>query len=145
MNYIDLGLSVLWADSNIGAENPGDYGDYIQWGEWDKDIQVPTLGQMQELNDNCTWTWMDVNGVKGYKITSKTNGNSIFLPAAGYRNGTSLYYAGSDGIYWSSTLIRIYSSYAYVLYFNSDLHTVNNNYRYYGQSVRPVKEKKDKP
>lgn len=31
--YVDLGLSVLWADSNVGSKNDGDSGFLIAWGE----------------------------------------------------------------------------------------------------------------
>lgn len=62
------------------------------------------------------------------------------LPAAGYRNGTSLNNAGSNGNYWSGTLNSGNSNNAYELNFNSDNHNVNNNNRYNGQSVRPVRE-----
>ena len=142
MNYIDLGLSVLWADCNIGAEKPENYGDYFDWDEWDSGIQVPTREQIRELIDNCTWEWATVNGINGYEVTSNINGNSIFLPAAGYRYGTSLNYAGSYGSYWGSTLNSSYSYHAYGLYFYSCYHSVYYYSRYHGRSVRPVKEKK---
>lgn len=141
MEYIDLGLSVLWADRNIGADKPEDYGDHLKWRDWERNIQVPTIDQFQELIDKCTWEWITYNGVNGYKVTSKSNRNSIFLPAAGSRYGTSLYGAGRYGDYWSSMLYISYSNYAYDLYFNSDDHGVSDGYRFYGQSVRPVKEK----
>ena len=107
----------------------------INWGgEW----RMPTRTEMQELLDNCTWTWTTQNGVSGYKVTSKTNGNSIFLPAAGYRNGASLNNAGGIGNYWSS---RPYgSNTANYLYFNSSSHNVSNDNRLSGYSIRPVRE-----
>ena len=80
-----------------------------------------------------------MNGVNGRKITSKSNGNSIFLPAAGGRNDTSLYNAGSNGNYWSRSLNTSYSYYACYLYFFSDYVDRSNYYRYYGLSVRPVR------
>ena len=68
----------------------------VNWGgSW----RMPTDAEMTELRNNCTWTWAIQNGVKGYKVTSKTNGNSIFLPAAGYRCDSPLYSAGSFGYY----------------------------------------------
>ncbi len=57
----------------------------VNWGEkW----RMPTIAELQELENNCTWEWKIINGVNGYKITAKNN-NWIFLPAAGYRDGTS--------------------------------------------------------
>ena len=123
---------------------PADDVAHVKWGDgW----RMPTADELSELENtnNCTWEWITYNGVNGYKVTGKRlsngNRNSIFLPAAGYRYGTSLYSAGSIGIYWSSTLISGYSYYAYVLGFYSGYHGVYVSGRYYGQSVRPVKEK----
>jgi hypothetical protein len=76
--------------------------------------------------------------VNGYKVTSKKNGNSIFLPAAGYRYGSSLDDAGSYGDYWSSSLRTDYPSYAYDLYFYSDYVDWYGSYRCIGFTVRPV-------
>ena len=87
--------------------------------------------------DNCDWQWTTENGVDGYKVTSKHNGNSIFLPATGYRDGTSLYGSGSDGIYWSSSPIPYYGDYAYFMYF-SGFYDWKYSYRYNGFSIRPV-------
>ena len=106
----------------------------VNWGgAW----RMPTKAEQDELRQQCTWTWTTQNGVNGYTVTG-SNGNSIFLPAAGYRGGSSLYRAGSDGYYWSSSLYTDYPDYACVLYFNSD----NVDWGYYdrgcGHSVRPV-------
>ena len=106
---------------------------------WSGDWRMPTRTEMQELIDNCTWTWVTQNGVYGYKVASKVNSNSIFLPAAGYRNGASLNHAGNNGSYWSST--PYYSDRADYLSFNRSSHDVDNVfYRNYGYTVRPVRE-----
>ena len=105
---------------------------------WGGDWRMPTKAEQEELLNNCTWTWTTQNGVKGYKVTSKMNGNSIFLPAAGYRYGSSLYNAGSFGYYWSSTPSESFSYYAYCLIFNSSDHYMSYYSRGSGQSVRPV-------
>ena len=94
---------------------------------------------MQELMDKCTWTWTTQNGVNGCKVTGP-NGNSIFLPAAGFRLGSSLRDAGSYGGYWGSTPDEGGSSSAYSLYFGSDDHFMIHFNRYNGLSVRPVLE-----
>ena len=103
---------------------------------------MPTKAEQDELRStsNCTWTWTTQNGVKGYKVTSKVNGNSIFLPAAGYRNYDNLYNAGSYGLYWSSSLDTGFSNYAYYVYFDSSSVGWGDSYRYGGQSVRAVCE-----
>ena len=105
---------------------------------WGGSWRMPTTEEQQELINNCTWTWTTQNGVNGYKVTSKKNGNSIFLPAAGYRDGSSLYYAGCYGYYWSSSLNTYYPIDAYYLYFYSGIVDWYYISRYYGFSVRPV-------
>ena len=108
---------------------------HVNWGG---DWRMPTLAEQEELINNCTWEWKTQNGVKGRKATSKINGNSIFLPAAGYRDGSSLYSVGSRGNYWSSSLYSSYSGSAYFLYFSSDYVDWGGSGHGYGQSVRAV-------
>ena len=89
---------------------------YVNWGSsW----RMPSLDQIKELIDNCNWEWTQLNGVWGRKATSKTNGNSIFLPTAGWRDDASLGDAGSYGYYWSRSLDTRYSGGAYSLSFDS--------------------------
>jgi len=189
---VDLGLpsGTLWADRNVGASSPEDYGDYFAWGEtkpksnyslatlkycednsghqfskyntrsiygnvdnktvlersddaatanWGSDWCMPTQQQFQELKDNCTWTWTTRNGKNGYEVKGK-NGNSVFLPAAGRRDGTDFDYAGSSGYYWSSSLRTDYPDGGRRLYFDSGY--VDPGYwddRESGLSVRPVR------
>ena len=106
---------------------------------WGGSWRMPTEDEIKELIDECTWTWTTQGGVKGYKVTGP-NGNHIFLPAAGYRSGSSLYYAGEYGYYWSSTPSEDNSNYAYYLYFYSSAQYVNWYSRGSGRSVRPVSE-----
>ena len=101
--------------------------------------RMPTKEEIRELLDHCTWNWTTQDGKNGYEVKSKTNGNSIFLPAAGYRGGSVLFDAGSEGRYWSSSLNTAYSDNARYLYFDSGVHDWYGNHRYYGFSVRPVR------
>ena len=99
---------------------------------------MPTYEEMCELIDECTWTWTTQNGVYGRKVTGP-NGNSIFLPAAGYMDNSDLYNAGSYGFYWSSSLITGNPNNAYNVNFGSDyVDWYYYFYRIYGLSVRPV-------
>ena len=99
---------------------------------------MPTHAEWQELSSKCTWTWTSQNGINGYKV-SASNGNYIFLPAAGYRNGTSSYYVGSYGSYWSSQVRSSYVNDAWSMNFNSgSRNPVSYSGRYGGFSVRPV-------
>ena len=108
---------------------------------WESGWQMPSKAQQQELiNNNYTTTiWTTQNGVYGRKITSKSNGNSIFLPAAGYCAGTSLYHAGSYGGYWSRSLRTICSDDGHLLYFDSSNLDTGRFDRPCGLSVRPVR------
>ena len=105
---------------------------------WGGSWRMPTDAEWAELINNCTWKWTTQNGAKGYKVTSKINGNSIFLLAAGYRDGSSLSYAGSNGYYLSSSLTTGDPSLALGVYFNSGYVSRYYDYRYGGLSVRPV-------
>ena len=109
---------------------------------WGGDWRMPTKAEQDELRDtsNCTWAWTTQNGVNGYKVTSVVNGNSLFLPAAGYRYNDYLSSAGSYGYYWSSSLFTSRSYYAYSVYLYSSRVVLDYDYRYYGYSVRAVCE-----
>ena len=109
---------------------------------WGSGWRMPTNDQFEELINSAytTTEWTTVNGVNGRKITSKVNGNSIFLPAAGDRENTILDYAGSYGLYWSRSLRTSLSSSARFMQFNSGY--ISSTYgcdRRYGLSVRPVR------
>lgn len=190
--YVDLGLSVKWATTNVGASKPEESGDYFAWGEtapksnyswstykwcnggynsltnyninssfgtvdnktvldysedaasvnWGALWRMPTKAEQDELINECTWTWTTQNGVNGYRVTSNKSGykdKSIFLPAAGYRDGTSLYDVGSWGIYWSSSLYTDSPSDAFCIYYNTNyVYWLTNDSRCNGHSVRPV-------
>ena len=111
----------------------------VNWGgAW----RMPTDDEWTELRENCTWTWTDDyngTGVKGRIVTSKTNGNSIFLPAAGFRGSDDLSRAGDYGYYWSSSLYTDHPNGAWDVGFYSDDVRRNDGSRFYGCSVRPVR------
>ena len=104
---------------------------------WGSTWRMPTITELEELCNKCTWTWTSQGGHEGYKVTGP-NGNSIFLPAAGWRFGTDTYGVGEYGDYWSSTLSSSNSLGARYLSFVSSTHDTNRDYRRFGQSVRPV-------
>ena len=129
--------SVTW------GKNIGDIGGNPQYdaarANWGDSWRLPTKDEFKELKEKCTWIWTTQDGHKGYKVKGP-NGKSIFLPAAGWRYGTSLYDVGEGGYYWSSTPYESDTQRAYSLYFNS-----SNDYwiwvnRDYGHSVRPVSD-----
>lgn len=126
---------------NIGRDIAGTQYDvaHVKWGgSW----VMPSKEQMDELMNNCIYEWTTVNSVvKGGKFTSKTNGGSIFLPAAGYCWDVGLYGSGTIGYYWSSVLNENKEYNAFDLYFS------NGSYNAYcldygrgiGLPVRPVR------
>ena len=100
---------------------------------------MPTTANFQELFNNAYTTrqWTTINGVSGYLLTSIANGNTLFFPASGVRDGSALSNRGSNGNYWSSSFNN--ATYAYNLYFNSGaVNPANNNGRRYGWPIRPV-------
>lgn len=132
--YTDLGLSVKWADKNVGAETPQDNGKLYTFEEakYNTYGYLPTKEQWEELKNKCTWTWTG----NGYKVIGP-NGNSIYLPAAGYRrcNG-SVSSVGTVGDYWSSTPDG--PDLAWFLGFYSFKVNMDNCARCVGRSVRLV-------
>ena len=103
--------------------------------------RMPTDAEFAALIDNCTTTWTTRNGVYGRLVTGKGafSTKSIFLPAAGYGNASTLYSSGSSGLYWSSTPRSENSVYAWYLFFGSDYFSRFHYYRYWGLPVRPLR------
>ena len=133
-------LSSYWYSSNPMDNktvlDPEDDAAHVNWGgSW----RMPTDEEWTELRTKCTWTWTTKNGVDGRTVTGP-NGNSIFLPAAGSRYDADLYYAGSYGYYWSSSLSTGGPDDAWYVCFGSDDVDRNYYYRCRGFSVRPVTE-----
>ena len=194
---VDLGLSVMWASCNVGADLPEEFGGLYAWGEteekdyyyWDSykwgswydymnkyivgknpdgrpvdpdnktilepedDVAhvtwgdlwyMPTFDEVSELFNVCTTEWTVVNGISGQKITAP-NGNSIFLPAAGYRIDEEIKALNSECYYWSSSLkIGGYCNSAHSFFFSGATSSQINNGRCEGLSVRPIwRDRKD--
>ena len=139
-NYFDItdGGRPFTKYNNNGGKTTLNADDDVAHVKWGGSWRMPTKAEQDELLNSCTWTWTKQKGKKGYKVTGP-NGNSIFLPAAGYRDDTSLYGAGSNGYYWSSSLGSSNSSSACDLGFISGgVYWDNYGGRYYGRSVRAV-------
>lgn len=107
--------------------------------EWGIPWRMPTKAEFEELLNNCTWTWTTQDSRRGYCIISKLNGNSIFLPAAGARYGTSSPSdVNSNGYYWCSTPDGSNGSGAIRLHFYNSYRGLNWDCRIKGYPVRPV-------
>ena len=198
LQAVDMGLSVLWADRNLGADSPTGLGDYYAWGEtktkdyydwstykwcngakntltkyntreaygtvdnltqlaleddaaWvntDGEWRMPTDAEVTELRHACSIMWATVDGVGGCWFTSNTNGNKIFVPAAGgiYRNQQLS--VNSHGNIFSSTTCSgsnyygYMDDYAWYLYFDAGERQRYGDSRASGWTIRPVKDKK---
>lgn len=140
-----------WYDRDTYIHNQN--GSYVNLGEiagtqydvvhvkWGGSWVMPSKEQLNELLDNCTPTWTRVNNVGGRLLTSNIKGNSIFLPAAGFRSNGNLSQAGSNGYYWSSSQSGSLEEYAVDIAFSNSSNGWRWNIdgrRHRGFSVRPV-------
>jgi len=137
-------------DSDLGKVDNRfaiDLEDDVAHAKWGGNWRMPTEAEQKELLDNCIWTWYssdntEFKGVAGYKVTSSIEGYTdrfIFIPAAGGRFNTDLFYAGDHGFYWSSSFA--FPSNGCFHEFDSDfvqrnIHSIM--FRCLGFSVRPV-------
>ena len=184
--YVDLGLpsGTLWATFNIGANSPGEVGDYFAWGEsdpnkdtwnyatysmcqgstqymtkynwtdnkkelepeddaatviWGSEWQMPSNTQTAELFTNASSTWVQQDGVWGVQFKSIHNKKTIFFPAAGYYEGSSLKYTDT-GNYWTRNLASGVNYSAPKLYFSSSDEYNADERRYCGLTIRPVRK-----
>ena len=130
---IDSGYGTV--DDKTTLETMDDAASVNWGGTW----RMPTIEEWKELCRQCTWTWTSRNGKNGYEVKSKTNGNSIFLPAAGYRREDYLYNAVWNGYYWSSSHSESMPDRAWEVEFESD-YTIDRGRmtRFFGLSVRPI-------
>ena len=193
--WVDLGLpsGLLWAECNLGANNPEEYGRYYAWGEtqpkdvyawstycyftvdgegtlqtitkynigshWgvpddltileavddaaaealDSGARIPTKEEWQEMLSNTTEERITLNGVTGRRYTA-ANGNTIFLPAAGFCWGNELLYVGYEGRYWSSSLVEDTPPAAWIFYYQWTDKGMGTFLRCGGASVRAVRQ-----
>jgi hypothetical protein len=125
---------------DLGGYIGGSVNDvaHTKWGgKW----MTPSNTAWDEIDENCTYEWTTVNGVKGAKLTSKINGASIFLPAAGWRWQSDTSDVGVSAAYWASVQNDRNLSQAHNIYFYSD-HFIAGviSSLAYGRSIRPVQD-----
>ena len=135
-------------DSSIGSKGYSDDKivldpeDDIASVSWGKKWRIPTVDEFRELMDNSTWTWGKLNGVYGHKLTSKKNGKSIFLPAAGSYMESVIFnkvlFNADNGYYWTSSLDPSNSPNASYYCFGVDFRDIYERERIYGRTVRAV-------
>ena len=127
-----------WLDDNDNLKPEYDAASHIMGGDW----RIPTEAEFQELLNNTTNKWFTNykgTGVNGREFTG-SNGNSIFIPAAGWCCNGSVNYVGIYGNVWSSSLYTSEPDFAWYLDFRSDSCALDYYYRCCGQSVRGVRK-----
>ena len=141
-NGSDDSMTKYCTDSSYGTVDnkttldPEDDVAHVKWGgSW----RMPTNAEQDELLKNCTWNKTIQNGVNGCKVTGP-NGNSIFLPDAGFRSNAEVNGWGNCGGNWSSLLYSNDCHYALDLISEISYNALYANERYLGLSVRPVCE-----
>ena len=109
--YVNLGLTSgkYWSTINYGAEKPEDAGSYLTADEsgvvatsWGISWKTPDKEDIQELLDECEWTWTNLNGAAGFSVKGP-NGNTMFLPAAGAKSGDAFSGLGSLAYYQTAS------------------------------------------
>lgn len=123
--FIDIGNDI--------RETVYDVAYTVYGNKW----RLPSTNDFEELINKCKWTWMTSHGANGYLVTGP-NGNSIFLPVAGFYNGRFLQNDGENGYYWGSNIYENDTRYAWCLTISSSGYATTGWYRPCGLSVRAV-------
>ena len=114
-------------------------GDDAATAQWGSGWRIPTKEEWEELYQNTSQTWTTQNGVIG-RLLRASNGNTLFLPAAGGYDGSGLVAVGSVGSYWSSSLRTDNPNISWRLLFDQANFTLSfGAYRYLGGPVRAVR------
>lgn len=164
--YVDLGLSVIWAKTNIGASAITETGGLYGYGDatglkitsdgaysttdasgTSDDIcmasgtggRLPSVSEMKEMLTQCTITDATVDGVQGYNVLGPS-GNSIFIPKSGYRDGNDVTDGGIGTYLWTGSIDNNDNTRAYAG--NVGSHSFSTNLTAQGLSIRAVKQTK---
>ena len=127
-------------NNGIALDLVDDVAHVKRGGSW----RLPTKIEIEELRKKCSWIWTSVNGVRGYRITSRVSGytnRSIFLPAAGFIDDWGTKSVGSYGCYWLNSVESSYgmdTSYACSFGIKSEYAKLSCSSRRIGLTVRPV-------
>lgn len=122
--------------TKIGSNIAGSLYD-VACQKWGKGWMIPDESHWNELVYKCKWTWTTQNGINGYIVQSLINGNSIFIPAVGFRGHKVV---DDDTCYWSGTLHQ-YSQSAYCVSLDKELVHITFVHRCIGMPIRPVMKK----
>ena len=120
---------------SIDSKYELDEADDVARQKWGEDWRMPTINELKELYEKCSFTRETINGVPVTKVTGP-KGNYIYMPGPGNFTGSTLYFKDDVGSYWSRNLEN--DSYAKDLDFFTGSRSLSGDTRYHGQSVRPV-------
>ena len=125
-------------EDNLEFEPKYDAARKIWGGSW----RMPTQSEIRALRTGTTKEWVEQNGVAGYLLTSKKNGEQLFFPAAGYKEDKKTIYVGDHGYYWSSSIFDSMVGEAYHLYFKYSKNSQRFEPGFFaarcGMPIRPV-------
>lgn len=123
-----------------------DLSDDAASQNWGEPWRIPRAKDYEELIKNCTEELVTYSGTRCLKLTSKINGNSIYLPAAGAKESRRTFLSGENGCYLSADLNQDNPAYIWFLDFgsvNSSAFLNKNGQRYGAYSIRPVMLKQE--
>lgn len=137
--YVDLGLpsGTLWTAANYSGyaslDLPTNHFNYFEENYYSADFGVfrmPTFADAKELYENCTYNTVSINNIQCAMITSKMNGNAIYIPLGGYKNsGGYNYDVGDVGYIWLNSQ---YDSYWRIIKLSSETGIGYTYYSYHG-------------
>lgn len=165
--FVDLGLGILWAKTNVGAISEEQIGGLYGFGDATglkmlttdtyasadvsgsaNDIamatgygRMPSSAEVKQLLSKCTFKDSTVNSVAGVRVTGP-NGNAIFLPKGGYRNGSTVKESGTSAYYWTGSVNPNSTEYGTTFNVKSGSQSLGNAQAYQGLCVRAVKATK---
>lgn len=135
--YQDAGKGLHYC-TIIGDEIGGTQYD-VATAKWGEEWKIPSASQLNELKLKLKQRWAKLHGVYGCLFTNEQSGKSIFMPAAGYRDGKDIRYRDIYGCYWSSSCAPSSDWFAQRFYFSSGHEKWNDNwFRHYGRPVRAI-------
>ena len=134
----------LKEDGKVDKKTRLEKADDVASAFWGDNWRMPTTEEIRELKKNCLWTWITIDGCKGYIATSSINGKSVFFPAAGCWDGVEHKSKEVGGWFWTADLVEPQSAAALRYYYDERYSPSDNVFtqyscrRNYGFSVRPI-------
>ena len=166
-DFVDMGTKYEWAKYNVGAKAENELGGLYGYGDLKglarstdnsaypaeaisgtfNDMALaagmgfmPTVEDWEALLAITTQKFTSVNGVEGVLLTSTKNGNTLFFPLAGTREGEEVSAQGALGGYWASEISPMGADYGKMYAFDSNGVKADIAQRHVGMSIRPIRK-----